>query len=221
MGMDEDIPAGRRPDQGGPPAVGPAPDAGTARGRAAGRKVSWQTRTALAVLLLVLVLVAGAVLSAVLPVWWATTIGTQVGGDLGASILVGMFYGFTFTLLPLLVAWQARFKRVSWPWKTALLVAAALLAAPNLLTAGIALGNSGSVHQAQRILGTEATWFIPWTLYSAIAAALVFAAIVVLWTIWRRRGRELKSMRAERADTQPRPPAGGSPAAEDPPSALP
>jgi hypothetical protein len=176
-------------------------------------KVSWQTRAVLAVLLLVLLVVAGAVMSTVLPVWWATTIGTQVGGDLGGSILVGMFYGFTFTLVPLLVAWQARYKRVGWPLKAALLVVAVLLAAPNLLTAGIALGSSNSAHQAQRILGTEATWFIPWTLYSAIAAALVFAAIALLWSTWRRRGRELKGMRAaERERSRPVPPAGPGPA---------
>ncbi|MFD1212174.1 hypothetical protein ACFQ36_08975 [Arthrobacter sp. GCM10027362] len=189
-------------------------DSGPAPGKERGR-TSWPARAAVVLLLLVLVVAAGAILSAIVPVWWATTIGTQVGGDLSASIVVGMFYGFTFTLLPLLVAWQARFKRVSWPWKVGILVVAVLLAAPNLLTAGIALGTSNSAHQAQRILGTEATWFIPWTLYSAIAAALVFVAIVVLWTMWRRRGRALRTMQAGRDRSRPvaesGPDARGSP----------
>lgn len=149
-------------------------------------KVSWQTRTVLAILLLVLVIVAAAVMSAVLPVWWATTIGSQVGGDLGGGILMGMAIGFTFTLAPLLLAWQASHSRVSWPWKAVIMAAALLLAGPNLLTAGIAFDTSDSAQRARRILGAKATWFAEWTLYAAIAAILVFTACVVLWAAWRR-----------------------------------
>ncbi|MCG2623823.1 hypothetical protein LVY72_18170 [Arthrobacter sp. I2-34] len=159
-------------------------------------KVPWQTRAAPAALLLVPVMLAGAAISTPLPVWWATLIGSQVGGDQiggdpGGSILAGMCYGFTFTLLPLLLAWRARGDRLGGAWKAAILAAALVLAAPNLLTAGIAAGPSGSAYQARRILGVQAAWFTTWTLYSAIAAALMFTATVVLWTAWRR-GRTLE-----------------------------
>jgi hypothetical protein len=157
--------------------------------------VSWQTRAVLAVLLLVLVIAAGAVMSALLPVWWATTIGSHVGGDLGGSILTGMVIGFAFTLAPLLAAWLVRYSRASWPWKAAIMAAALLLAVPNLLTAGIAFDTSSSARQARRILGTEATWFIEWTLYAAVAAVLVFTAFVVLTAAWRHRGRTLEQLR--------------------------
>lgn len=163
--------------------------------------VPWQARAAPSALLpsalllvavvLVAVVLAGAAMFTLLPVWWATMVGGQVGGDriggdLGGSILVGMFYGFTLTLLPLLLAWRALDDHVGWAWKAAILAAALVLAAPNLLTAGIAFDTSGSAHQARRILGVQAAWFTTWTLYSAIAAALVFTATVVLWTAWRR-----------------------------------
>ncbi|NKX50015.1 hypothetical protein HER39_05380, partial [Arthrobacter deserti] len=192
------------------PAPGTAPAAG-AGSRPVGRvRVSWQTRAMLAGLLLVLVVVAGAVLSTVLPPWWAGTIGSQVRGDPGAGILAGMSYGFIFTLAPLLVAWQLLHPHVGRPWKAALAAAALLLAAPNLLTAGVALDSSDSARQARGVLGLEAAWFLQWTLYSAVAAVLVFMAVVLLRGMWRRRGRELEALRAAgRGRTRQSPPPAG------------
>src|SRR5690625_3513134 len=52
-------------------------------------------------LLLVLLLVIAA---ATLPTWWAQTVGRQVDGVPAAGTLWGLFYGVTFTLIPLLLA---------------------------------------------------------------------------------------------------------------------
>ncbi len=103
-------------------------------------------------------------------------------------MLVGMFYGFVFTFIPLLVAWQATRKAVSWPWKIAIVLVAVAIATPNLLTAGIVFGSTESAHAGQRTLSVDAGFFTTWTAISAVAAVVVFAAVTILWALWRRRG---------------------------------
>ncbi|NKX54972.1 hypothetical protein [Arthrobacter mobilis] len=206
MGLTAGFSEDPEPASAGPAAAEPA-------GRAA---VSWPGRAAAALLLLVLAVATGAVLSTVLPPWWAAVIATHVGRDLAAGILAGMFCGFTFTLVPLLMGWQVHLSRIGRTLKAGILAAAVLLAAPNLLTAIVASDTSSGARQARQVLGTEAAWFIPWSMYSAIAAVLVFIAMAVFRIMWRRNGRKLKSMHDERGqDRQAAEPgdeaAGGSP----------
>jgi hypothetical protein len=157
------------------------------------KKGNWAARIILGSVALLVVVIAYFALAAILPVWWANVIRGQVQGNLGAGILVGMFYGFVFTFVPLLVAWQATHKNVSWPWKAVILVAAVALATPNLHTARIMFGKSQAPHNGQRILGTEATWFPLWTQTAAIAAVVIFIVGAVLGKIWRRRGNTVKA----------------------------
>ncbi|MCO4262990.1 hypothetical protein NG697_08685 [Pseudarthrobacter sp. MDT3-26] len=164
------------------------------------KKANWAARIILVAVALVVLTIAYFALAAILPVWWANVIRNQVQGNLGAGILVGMFYGFVFTFVPLLVAWQATRKSVSWPWKLTILVAAAALASPNLLTAGIMFGSSQAAHNGQRILGTEATWFPLWTQISAIAAAVIFVVGLILWRVWRQRGKKMKVLKKAGAE---------------------
>ena len=164
------------------------------------KKANWAARIILVAVALVVLAIAYFAFAAILPVWWANVIRNQVQGNLGAGILVGMFYGFVFTFVPLLVAWQATRKSVSWPWKLIILVAAAALASPNLLTAGIMFGSSQAAHNGQRILGTEATWFPLWTQISAIAAAVIFVVGVILWRVWRQRGKKMKVLKKAGAE---------------------
>ena len=96
---------------------------------------------------------------AILPRWWSDVVAGQIRRDLGASVLVGMFYGFVFTFIPLVVAWQATHKAVSWPWKIVSLLAAVAIATPNLLTAGIVFGSTESAHAGQRTLSVDAGFF--------------------------------------------------------------
>jgi hypothetical protein len=166
------------------------------------KKGNWAARIILAVVAVLVLVIAYFALAAILPVWWANVIRDQVRGNLGAGILLGMFYGFTFTLIPLMVAWQATRRAVRWPWKLALVLVAVALATPNLLTAAIMISNSTAAHNGQRILGTEATWFPLWTQISAVAAVIVFTAGALLWSNWRQRGRKVKAFKkadAERA----------------------
>ncbi|MET3369832.1 UNVERIFIED_CONTAM: heme exporter protein D [Jeotgalibacillus campisalis] len=159
------------------------------------KKRNWGVKT---ILILVAVLVAVAayfILGAVLPRWWSDVIAGQIRRDLGASVLVGMFYGSVFTFVPLLVAWQATRKAVSWPWKIALVLVAVAIATPNLLTAGIAFGSTESAHAGQRTLSMDAGFFTTWTAISAVAAVVVFIAVTILWALWRRRGKQMKVLR--------------------------
>jgi len=150
------------------------------------------------ILILVALLVAVCayfVLGAILPRWWSDVIAGQIRRDLGASVLVGMFYGFTFTFLPLLVAWQATPKAVTWPWKVAIVLVAVAIATPNLLTAGIVFGSTESAHAGQRTLSVDAGFFTTWTAVSAIAAVVAFIGVTVLWAVWRRRGKQMKALK--------------------------
>jgi hypothetical protein len=164
------------------------------------KMVNWPARIILAVVAVLVLVIAYFALAAVLPVWWANVIRDQVQGNLGAGILVGMFYGFVFTFVPLLVAWQAARKAIKWPGKIVLVLLAVVLATPNLLTAAIMISNSTAAHNGQRILGTEATWFPLWTQISAVAAVAVFVVGLILWTNWRQRGKKMKAFK--KADTE-------------------
>ncbi|WP_457966711.1 hypothetical protein M1E17_08350 [Arthrobacter sp. D1-29] len=164
------------------------------------KKGNWAARIILAGVAVLVLVIAYFALAAILPVWWANVIRDQVRGNLGAGILLGMFYGFTFTLIPVIVAWQATRKAVRWPWKLALLLVAVALATPNLLTAAIMISNSPAAHNGQRILGTDATWFPLWTQLSAVAAVVVFTAGGLLWSNWRQRGRKVKAFK--KADSE-------------------
>lgn len=168
------------------------------------KKGSWGARIILVVVALLMVVIACFALASILPVWWANVIRNQVQGSLGAGILVGMFYGFVFTFVPLLVAWQATRKAVKRPWKIFIVLLAVALATPNLLTAGILIGNSEAAHNGQRIFGTDATWFPMWTQISAIAAVVIFTGGVIMWTLWRGRGKKMRAFKqaeAERSKT--------------------
>ncbi|WP_309074300.1 hypothetical protein [Paenarthrobacter sp.] len=159
------------------------------------KKRNWGVKI---ILILVAVLVAVAayfILGAILPRWWSDVIAGQIRRDLGASVLVGMFYGFVFTFIPLLVAWQATRKAVSWPWKIVIVLVAVAIATPNLLTAGIVFGSTESAHAGQRTLSVDAGFFTTWTAISAVTAVVVFIAVTILWALWRRRGKQMKVLR--------------------------
>lgn len=158
----------------------------------------WGLRIGLGAGAIVVAVAAYAILSTYLPVWWATTIKGQANGDLGTGMLLGLFYGFVFTFVPLVVLWQARHRKVTWPWKAVILAAAIVLATPNLLTLGIYASNSSSALRARNMLDNDATWFPGWSLGSAIAAALVFIAAAIAWKVWRLRGKKLKELKAAR-----------------------
>lgn len=159
------------------------------------KKRNWGVKIILILVALLVAVAAYFILGAILPRWWSDVVAGQIRRDLGASVLVGMFYGFVFTFIPLVVAWQATHKAVSWPWKIVILLAAVAIATPNLLTAGIVFGSTESAHAGQRTLSVDAGFFTTWTAISAVAAAVIFVVVTVLWALWRRRGKQMRTLK--------------------------
>ena len=132
----------------------------------------------------VAVLLALLIGAAFIPRWWAQRVGDQANESFTGGIMLGLFYGFIFTLLPvLLIIWGIRRRRSGrmWLW---ILVGAMLLALPNLLTLGITLGPGSGAHAGDRTLDVEARafaarrWavrFWPW-LRSASSGTCVLSA---------------------------------------------
>lgn len=196
-----------------PPATSPAPPPGT--------RPNWKRRIIIAVVLLVLAVVLFLAGAAFIPRWWAQRIGDQVDGGGGRGVGFGLFYGFVFTLVPLIVLWIAFRKRRPIGTWLLLIALAAVLAAPNLFTLGIVVGNGDAAHAGERILDTEANYFRASTLIGAIAAGLVMLAVIVLLVKRRRRrGVDERRQVAPAADAPPAP-AVSATAPESPPAELP
>lgn len=175
---------------------------------APGPKPRWGLRIGLGAAALVLVSIAFIVARSFMPVWWATRVTSQTQGSLSGGLLLGLSYGFIFTFVPLLIGWQSRYKKVSWPWKSVILGLAVLVALPNLLTLGIYMNSSGAALKAQMMIDTSATWFPSWTLGGAIAGLVLFIGIAVFWHLWRSRGRKMKVLQQEaKARSTPAPAA--------------
>jgi hypothetical protein len=135
----------------------------------------WKRKLVVTAVAVGFVLLLGLIASATIPRWWAQRIGDQVDGSIVAGTLVGLFYGFVFTFLPLIVlAAVLRWRRTL----RALVIATAvavLLAIPNLLTLGIVVGRGNAAHAGDRILDVEAPAFRG----ASLAGALLAAAIVL------------------------------------------
>jgi RsiW-degrading membrane proteinase PrsW (M82 family) len=138
----------------------------------------------------VLVVLAIAVLiaSATVPRWWAHRIGDQVDGSITQGTLLGLFYGFVFTLVPIiLVVLILRWRRT---WKTVVvaLLVGILFALPNLMTLSIVVGRGNAAHAGDRTLDVDAPAFRGGTLAGAILAAGLVAFIAYL-LVSRSRAR--------------------------------
>ena len=139
-----------------------------------GRRALWAG--GLVAVLVVAVLIA----SATVPRWWAHRIGDQVDGSLTQGTLLGLFYGFVFTLVPIaVVVLILRWRRT---WRTVLLAlfVAIVFALPNLMTLSIVVGRGNAAHAADRTLDVDAPAFRGGTLAGAILAGLLIAFIAYL-----------------------------------------
>ena len=145
--------------------------------------------------ILVVLLVAALIASATVPRWWAHRVGDQVDGSIAQGTLVGLFYGFVFTFLPVVVLLLIlRWRRTP---KTLIVafVLAVVLALPNLMTLGIVLGRGNAAHAGDRVLDVEAPAFRGGTLAGAILAVLLVGFIGYLIGSRRRAHEDARRAR--------------------------
>src|SRR6188472_4400291 len=124
--------------------------------------------------------------SAFLPRWWSHRIGNQADGSFTNGIGLGLFYGFTFTLLALVLLAVGLRRIQSWKGRLILLGVAILIASPNLITLGIVLGPGGGAHAGERTLDVDAPGFRSSSLIGAVVAALV---VIAAWLLLRSRSQ--------------------------------
>ena len=150
----------------------------------------WGRRFVWAAGLLAVLVVALLVASATVPRWWAHRIGDQVDGSITQGTLLGLFYGFVFTLVPIaLVILILRWRRT---WKT---IAVALFigivfALPNLMTLSIVVGRGNAAHAGDRTLDVDAPAFRGGSLAGALLACTVLGLIAYL-IVSRNRARAI------------------------------
>ena len=140
--------------------------------------------------LLAVLVVALLVASATVPRWWAHRIGDQVDGSITQGTLLGLFYGFVFTLVPIaLVILILRWRRT---WKTiaVALFIAIVFALPNLMTLSIVLGRGNAAHAGDRTLDVDAPAFRGGSLAGALLACTVLGLIAYL-IVSRNRARAI------------------------------
>lgn len=156
----------------------------------------WLSRTIFTLVAVVIAGVALLIASATVPVAWANMISNQVAGKASASIPLGMFYGFMFSFIPVIVGWQAHYKNMNKWLRIGLLVLAALLALPNVLTLLVLNANTDAAVRARLNWLVNAEWFGIWSIWFMVIGVVSAVVVIVLTHIWARRGREIRRIRA-------------------------
>jgi hypothetical protein len=175
----------------------------------------WSRRLLVGGGIAVAIVVAVLIASAAVPRWWAHRIGDRVDGSITQGVLVGLFLGFVFTFLALVV-FIFVMRRGRTVRAVAIGLAAALvLASPNLMTLGIVLGVGSGAHAGDRTLDVEAPAFRGATLAGAILAGLL---ATYLWYLLASRdcaqnARRRAEARLEEAAASPDEPEATPPSA--------
>lgn len=156
----------------------------------------WAFRTILGAVAAVVLVLGYLIGSVTVPLMWATSIRDQIGGQLGNSIPLGMFYGFVFSFVPVLLAWQVRRRNLNKWVRIALAAAAVLLTIPNLLTLGVLYGGTQTAADARSIWANSANWFGTWSQVFMLVGVVCAVAIIVLGRMWLRRGRKIREIKA-------------------------
>jgi NhaP-type Na+/H+ or K+/H+ antiporter len=161
---------------------------------------TWVRRIVVSLVLVVLAFVVYGLLAAALPRWWAQRVGDQVDGRMTVGVFWGLFYGFVFTFVPVLVAWQVRRPFLKWPWKIAVVVVALALAAPNWLTLSISLGDNSASDAGWQTMVVRAPGFQWATFFGALAGVIAAMALVLLAAAARRRKHEVSDLKGQMAE---------------------
>lgn len=168
----------------------------------------WVRRVVVALVLVVIAFIAYGIAAAAVPRWWAQRVADQVDGRMTVGAFWGLFYGFVFSFLPVLVAWQARRPFLKWPWKIAVIVLALVLAAPNWLTLSITIGQNSASDAAWIALVSRAPGFQWATLFGVIAGVAAALALIVMFASARRRRSQVEDLQGQLAERDPEPRAG-------------
>ncbi len=159
---------------------------------------NWALRIVLALLAVVAAFILFRVSAAFFPRWWAQRVADQVEGGFTAGTLWGLFYGFVFTFVPLLLLAQIRRGFFNWTWRGIVAVIAILLAAPNWLTLSVVLGTSKAAHAGERIMDVDAPNFRVATLIGVCIGAAAALALTATSLWLARRKHQVKRLRSER-----------------------
>lgn len=141
-------------------------------------------------------------LSAFIPRWWGQLIGRQVSGRISTGILLGLIYGFVFSFLPLIVLAQARHRAFKWPAKVIIVLIAAALTAPNLMTLGVAVGTGKAAQAGNRTMDVNAPGFRYSSVWGVVIGVIAAIVVVIVSILWDRRSEELKQLRARVKDLE-------------------
>ncbi|WP_332642024.1 hypothetical protein [Aeromicrobium sp.] len=159
---------------------------------------NWVLRIVLVLVALAAAYIAFRVSAAFFPRWWAQRVADQVKGDFTDGTLWGLFYGFVFTFIPLLLLVQIRRRFFNWTWRIIVTFIALLLAAPNWLTLSVVLGTSKAAHAGERIMDVDAPNFRAGTLTGAIIGAAAALALTAMSLWLARRKNQVKRLKNER-----------------------
>ena len=159
---------------------------------------NWVLRVVLLLVALVGAFILFRISAAFFPRWWAQRVADQVKGGFTAGTLWGLFYGFVFTFVPLLMLVQIRRRFFNWTWRGIVAVIAILLAAPNWLTLSVVLGTSKAAHAGERIMDVDAPNFRVATLVGACIGAAAALALTATSLWMARRKHQVQRLRSER-----------------------
>jgi energy-coupling factor transporter transmembrane protein EcfT len=153
---------------------------------------SWSHRLLVWAAVIVGLVVAAVIAGAFIPRWWAHRVGDQANESFAGGIMLGLFYGFVFTVLPLLlIIWGIRRRRSARAWLF-ILGGVILLALPNLFTLGIVFGPGGAAHAGERTLDVKAPGYRNASLAGALLAV---AAVCFVWYLVSSRNRAREELR--------------------------
>jgi hypothetical protein len=160
----------------------------------------WVKRAVLALVIVAVAYLVYLMSAAFFPRWWAQRVADQVDRSFARGTMWGLFYGFVFTAIPLLVLLQVRRRFFSWTWRGIVALVAIVLAAPNWLTLSVVAGNSNAAHAGERIMDVEAPGFRAATLIGVLVGALVALGIAFAGVRMRQLRRERDELRRTRND---------------------
>lgn len=175
-----------------------APAAASSGDGKRGDPTNWVLRIVLVLIALVAAYAGFRLAAAFFPRWWSQRVADQVQGDFSSGTWWGLFYGFVFTFVPLLLLFQIRRRFFSWTWRLIVFVVAILLAAPNWLTLSVVLGTSKAAHAGERIMDVDAPNFRVSTLIGAIAGAVLVIVITAMSVRMKQRKKQVERLKGER-----------------------